>query len=65
MSEERKKGWNFVVIAAILVLGGMGLYLPSTSPLELYFFPLVAVIGGIILIYGLYLVFSTKNVKIG
>jgi len=63
MSEERKKGWNIVVIGAILVFCGMTFYLPSLNPLELLFFPLVAVIGGFILIYGLYLVFMIKNVE--
>jgi hypothetical protein len=60
---ERRTGRIFVVIGAILVFCGMTFYLPSLSPLELLFFPLVAIIGRIILIYGLFLAFMTKNME--
>ena len=58
-NEERGKGRNFVVIGAILVFCGVTFYLPSLSPLELLFFPLVALVGIIILIYGIFLVFRS------
>ncbi|NHI89846.1 MAG: hypothetical protein EAX87_10005 [Candidatus Thorarchaeota archaeon] len=64
-NRERRKGRNFVVIGAILIFCGMTFYLPSLSPLELLFFPLVAVVGSIILIYGLFLIFNAKNMEGG
>ena len=55
-NEDRKRGRNFIVLGAILIFCGMTFYFPSLDPLELLFFPLVAVVGGIILIYGIFLV---------
>jgi hypothetical protein len=48
-----------MVIGVILIFCGMTFYLPSLDPLELLFFPLAAVVGGIILIYGIFLVFRS------
>jgi hypothetical protein len=45
-----------MVLGAILVFCGMTFYFPSLDPLELLFFPLVAVVGGILLIFGILLV---------
>jgi len=62
-NEERRKGQNFMVIGAILIFCGITFYLPSLAPQELLFFPVVAVIGSIILTYGLFLALVTKNIE--